>query len=393
MIMATEAHIQGIARFLVGFGTEEDDKWRDYHFDFCGHIDYDPHSGAPVNVSPIENSGYSVGCLQLDFGQTTAAAEPFVTAFDAWHQANPGSLGLVSSHKFAVDALKCDGQTLKANPASALHQQDVEALSAFVLSPDGSDWVNAHIDNALIGSDTQKRCIYDSEYTLVGIAREMEVSSAFKNANSATKTDLLYAMTMKAYNQAPGNCTNKLLPFLDTNPSDDDIIAWPNKFSGAFQDGVGNAVKLSQMWSKLITPAANWTPPSWLLDLGSVMDAQCLANPRKVSAASGPYVAAKQVFESSGYFPGFAQALQAGKNFIPSKLFDATGAIRVVPQTGRVTQGVMVKNKIGYVWDTASNAFQWTNRAWTPIAIGTINNKQTMFERLQSFVREMLPSS
>ena len=282
---------------------------------------------------------------------------------------------------------------MKANAASALHRQDVEALSAFVLSPVGSDWVNAHIDNALIGSDTEKEVPIDGEYTLVGIAREMEASAAFKNAKSATKTDLLYAMTMKAYNQAPGNCTRKLLPFLDTNPSDDDIIAWPDKFTGAFRDGVGNAVTLSQMWSKLITPATNWTPPSWLLDLGSVMDAQSVANPRKASAASGPYVAAKQVFESSAYFPGFAQALQAGKDYIPSKLFDATGAIKVVPETGRVTQGVMVKSKIGYVWDTASNAFQWTNSAWTPIDIAKINNKRTMFERLRSFVQEMLPSS
>jgi hypothetical protein len=392
--MASEAHIQGIARFLVGFGTEEDWYWRDYHFDFCGHIDYDPKTGAPVDVRPIEKSGYSVGCLQLDFGQITAAAEPFVTAFDAWHQVNPSGPALVSSHKFALDALKSDGPTLKANPGSALHRQDVEALSAFVLSPDGSDWVNTHIDNALIGSDSQKKSPYSGEYSLVGIARDMEATAAFKNAKSAAMTDLLYAMTMKAYNQSPYNCTTKLLPFLNTTPSDDKIVSWPDNFSGAFRDGVNNAVTLSQMWTKLITPAATWPPPPWLLDLGSAMDAQCLANPRKASAASGAYLAAKQVFESSAYFPGFAQALQAGKDYIPNKLFDAaTGAIRIVPETGRVTQGVMVKSKIGYVWDTASNAFQWTNGAWVPIAIDKINDKRTMLERLQSFVREMLPSS
>jgi hypothetical protein len=389
--MPTEAHIQGIARFLVGFGTEEDEFWRDYHFDFAGTIDYDPHTGVPQSVRPIENSGYSLGCLQLDFGQTTAAAEPFITAFDAWHQATPGSLALVSTHAFAVNALKSDGDKLKAHPGTALHRQDVEALSAFVLSSGGSDWVNANIDNALIGSDQQKKCVYDSEFTLVGIARQVEATAAFRNATSQAKTDLLYAMIMKAYNQSPAHAVDRLLPFLNTDPSDSQINAWPDNFSGAFRDGVRNAMTLSQMWSKLITPTATSTPPPWLLDLATVMDAQCLANPRKASAASGAFVAAKQVFERSEYFPGFAKALKAGTDFIPSALFDpTTGAIKVERRTQRVTQGVMVKNRIGYVWDTASNAFQWSNGAWAPIAITDINGKRTMMELIQSFVRNML---
>src|SRR6185437_10421396 len=377
--MATENHIQGLARFLVGFGTEEDQFWRDYHFDFCGHIDYDPHTGVPVAVRPVERSGYSLGCLQLDFGQITAAAEPFITAFDTWHAANPGSPGLVSTHKFAVAALKSDGQALMANPGTALHRQDVAALSTFVLSPDGSDWVNTNIDNALIGSDHQKKSIYSSEFTLVGIAREAEATAAFKNATSSAKTDLLYAMTMKSYNQAPGNCTHKLLPFLNTNPADDDIVAWPNRFSGAFRDGVGSAVKLAQMWSKLINTAPSSPPPPWIVDLANTMDAQGLANPRKASAASGSYVAARQVFESSDLFPGFAQALQAGKDFIPPRLFNpATGKIKVEPQTNRVTQGLMVKDKTGFVWDTAGDAFQRTDGAWSAVDIDTINSKGAM---------------
>jgi len=68
-MVASEAHIQGIARFLVGFGTEEDDKWRDYHFDFCGTIDYDPRTGDPIRVNPVENSGYSLGCRNWTSGK------------------------------------------------------------------------------------------------------------------------------------------------------------------------------------------------------------------------------------------------------------------------------------------------------------------------------------
>ena len=394
---ASEGHLQGIARFLVGFGTEEDDKWRDYHFDFCGTIEYDPKTGDPVRVNPVENSGYSLGCLQLDFGQTTAAAEPFITAFQSWHAATPGSLGLASTTQFAVDALKSDGKKLVANPASALHLQDVEALSAYVLSPAGSDWVNSNVDNALIGSDAQHKSKYSSELTLIGVARELEATQAFKKGDAAGRTDmtdLMYAMTMKAYNQAPGNCINKLLPFLNTSPSDDDIASWPERFTGAFREGVSSAVQLSQMWAKLKSATGGQKPPAWLLSLQDVMDAGGLANPRTTSASSGAYVAARQIFESSGYFAAFASAVVAGRNFIPKALFDpTTGAVKVVSATKRVTQGVMVRDKIGYVWDTAGDAYQLVNGAWTPTDIKKINGKLSMFETIRDMITGMFVSS
>jgi hypothetical protein len=394
---ASEAHIQGIARFLVGFGTEEDDKWRDYHFDFCGTIEYDPKTGDPVRVNPVENSGYSLGCLQLDFGQTTAAAEPFITAFQSWHTATPGSLGLASTTQFAIDALKSDGKKLSSSPASALHLQDVEALSSYALSPAGSDWVNNNVDNALIGSDTQRKSKYSSELTLIGAAREVEATQAFKKSEAAGRTDmtdLIYAMTMKAYNQAPGNCIGKLLPFLNTNPTDDDIVSWPEKFTGAFRDGVNSAVQLSQMWAKLKSGTGGQKQPAWLLSLQDVMDAQGLANPRATSASSGGYVAARQIFESSGYFPGFASAVAAGRNFIPKALFDpTTGAIKIVPATKRVVQGVMVRDKIGYVWDTAGDAYQLVNGNWAPTDIKKINGKLSMFETIRDLVTGMFVSS
>jgi len=394
---ASEAHVQGIARFLVGFGTEEDDKWRDYHFDFCGTIEYDPKTGDPVRVNPVENSGYSLGCLQLDFGQTTAAAEPFITAFESWHAATPGSLGLASTSQFAINALKSDGKKLIANPASALHLQDVEALSAYVLSPAGSGWVNNNVDNVLIGSDAQHKSKYSSEFTLVGAAREVEATQAFKKADAAGRTDmtdLMYAMTMKAYNQAPGNCIDKLLPFLDTSPTDSDIASWPEKFTGAFREGVSSAIQLSQMWTKLKSGTVGQKPPAWLLSLQDVMDAEGLANPRTTSVSSGAYVAARQIFESSDYFPNFAAAIVTGRNFIPKALFDpATGAIKVVSATKRVIQGVMVRDKNGYVWDTAGDAYQLVNGAWTPTDIKKINGKLSMFETIRDMVTGMFVSS
>jgi hypothetical protein len=199
---------------------------------------------------------------------------------------------------------------------------------------------------------------------------------------------------MKACNQAPGNCIDKLLPFLDTSPTDNDIASWPEKFAGAFREGVSSTIQLSQMWAKLKSGTAGQKPPAWLLSLQEVMDAEGLANPRTTSASSGAYVAARQIFESSGYFPSFAAAVVAGRNFIPKALFDpATGAIKVVSATKRVTQGVMVRDKIGYVWDTAGDAYQLVNGGWMPTDIKKINGKLSMFETIRDMVTGMFVSS
>lgn len=392
--MTIEGHVQGIARFVVGFGTEEDDKWRDYHFDFCGHIDYDPATGQAIAVRPVEESGYSLGCLQLDFGQVTEAAAPFIDSFETWQKKAPDRKPLISQPAFAITALKKNGEELAAAPQSALWRQDVEALSTYVLSPDGSDWVNQNVDNVLIGADARKKSTYNGEWTLVGIARDAESTSSFQSAQAAqnnAKMDLIRAMVMKAYNQAPGHCIDKLLPFLNTDPADSEIEAWPKQFSGAFASGVGGAVKLSGMWASLLSSTPSWSPPKWLIDLQNVIDAQALANPRKASAESGAYLAARLVFECPEWFPSFAHALATGRDYAPNGIWDtATGALKLVSETGRVHQGVMCKDKIGFFWDTAGNAFQLNDGVWSPMQIKQITHKPTILEQVDDLVQENL---
>jgi hypothetical protein len=391
--MASEAHLQGIARFLVGFGTEEDSDRRDYNFDFCGCIKYGP-DGVPILIKPVDDSGYSLGALQLDFGQIQGAVEPFISAFEAWQKATPGAPHLASSHADAAAAMKMNGKALNAAPSNGLRQQDVDAFSTYVRSPDGSDWVNTRIDNYLVGSDAQTTVVYSGEhygYSLVGVARKVEVTATFKKFDAQNRTDvtdLLYAMTMKAYNQGPTACMTILLPFLDNDQDVDTIVNWPNQFSNAMNSGVNNTIALSQYWTKLITPTSEWNPPKWLLEINGTMTAQCLANQRKASATNGAYLAAKQVFESSGLFGHFVQAIQDDQNYIPSKIFNpSTGAIAINPKTGRIYQGVMAKNKIGYAWDTARNAFELTGGIWTAIPVETINARQSLLSQAMGFVR------
>jgi hypothetical protein len=378
--MVTESHIQAIARFLIGFGTEEDDIWRDYNLDFCTYrpIVYDAN-GIPVSIDPVDNSGYSLGSLQWDFGQGSDLATPFIQAFQNWMNLNPQATPLVSTPAFAIKALTLQGPTLKSTPSSGLRKQDVQALSEFVRSDGGSDWVNTNIDNLLIGSDQQSKVIVGGTsygLSLVAVARAIEPTATFKKfdgRNQSDITDLLYAIGMKAYNQNQVAFTKNLLPFLGGDLQPADVLNWCQQLSPALKSGVGDAVMRSQFWTKLISGSQK----QWLLDIQSVMASQSLANPCVTSKTSGAYLVAKQVFEDPDLFGKFVQAIQANTDFVTANFFDAvSGAIALNATTGRLKPGLMVKKQIAYAWDASGNAYKLNGNTWSAIPIKSINIKQ-----------------
>ena len=377
MAVASEAHLRAIARFVVAFGTEEDPDWRDYHFDFCGKpITYD-EDGVPTEIDPLGKSGYSVGSIQLDFGQTHAAVDPFIASFEAWVASTPGAPNLKSSRTHAVAALLADGKYLHDHPDKGLCKQDVEALSAYVLSADGSDWVNTHVDNELIGSDGHRRNVYDpSEATMVGVARDLlEGKACFQqySAQSGPMRDVLYAMTMKLYNQNPTNCETKLLPFLSTVQTELDIDRWADiaGLSDEQRDGQRNAADRAKFFWRL----SNRTE-AWVRNLVTVMETMYDANPRTTSATNGAYVAAKVAYADWKVFENFVDAIGGrwGGNYRPFNYFEDDGSIKIKDKTKLIREGVLVKNGTGWVWNTASNAYMFENNAWTSVPIGSIRS-------------------
>ncbi|MCP3442010.1 hypothetical protein [Bradyrhizobium sp. CCGUVB14] len=388
-----ESHVQGIARFIVGYGTEEDENWRTYHFDFCGNISY-YDDGKPKVIKPADNSGYSLGMLQLDFGQTTSAAKPFLDAFDNWHATTPGSPALISTRDHALTALTSIGPVLADDPSKALWRQDVEALSAFVITAAGSDWTNKNVDCALIGSDAHHTSPY-GEPTLMASARRVESTRAFQlaqHAGNAHFIDLLYALSMKGYNQGPKRWRESLLVFLETGPSEDDVAAWTESDrSDKWLGGQAHTVANAKAWSSLTSSNGGTKPQAWLTGLKVVMDTQAMANPITTSKISAEYVALRQVFESASYFQAFAQAVAAGKDYIPSRLFDPkTGAIAINSTTKRIVPGVMTKGRVAYVWDIMGNAYQMINEAWSPVDIGRITSKRSWSEIIRATFNDLV---
>jgi hypothetical protein len=374
--MIAENRIQAVARFIIGFGTEQDAVWRDYNLDFCGTIDY-ASGGEPITFHPVGNSGYSLGSLQWDFGQGQDLAGPFVESFEAWIPKNPKATPLSSDPEFVTRGLALDGNTLRARPTFGLHKQDVQALSEYVRSDDGSNWVNQYIDDNLIGSDQKLHVVVLNKtlgLSLVGVARQLEMTKAFKSyqaQNRTDATDLILAIGMKAYNQSPGTFTKKFLPFLAGTPSVNEISTWYLQFSktGGLYSGVKDATDLSLFWSKWCAANAGWLQAQ----MSDEMAANCCANPCLLSKSDGAFVLAKQIFEDSSRFEKFAKAIVTGTDFVDKGLFDKkTGVILKNPKTNRRMPGVLAKNGASYFWDAADNAYKLNGNSWAAVPIAQI---------------------
>lgn len=373
--MASEAEIQATARFVIGFGTEQDETWRDYNLDFAGSIDY-AKDGVPSAFRPVGNSGYSLGSLQWDFGQQNALAGPFVDGLEAWLTANPAEPRLASTTKFAKVALGLTGRTLSADPAKGLRQQDVNSLSGFVRSEAGSKWVNENIDVNLIGGDDRKHVVVNGkEYdrSLVAVAREAEATKAYvahdKRRDQAA-TDLIRAIGMKTYNQSPNSFRTKLLPFLSVDHSLDELAGWHKGLGTGLDSGVAAATRLSTFWSGW--KATNGTV--MVDDLQSAMVRGALLNPAAASSGDGAYLLAKQVFEDTATFAGFSAAAAAGKDFVQKRFFAApSGGIAIHPVTKRMRPGMLILKGRQYVWNAAGAAFLNEAGTWVPFPAAKIN--------------------
>jgi hypothetical protein len=364
---SSEQHLQAIARFVVGFGTEA----REYGLDFAGEvpIEYDAY-GVPTEIRPVGMSGYSMGNIQWDFGQGGNLEGPLIDAFIAWHQKHPNEPNLVSSRKLAVEALGHDGTVLRAHPEKGLRQQDVVALTRFAQSDEGSDWINVRIDGFLIGSNAQKKA-KQGEHSLVGAAREVEKTETyanFKQSRDWLMVDMVYATGMKVANQKGTSVfENDFLRFLSTKRSAEEVKTWrPQR---GVKTGVENIIELVSDWHGL--PSSDF-----LSRLDGVMSAAALTNPSRQSRVDGAYVLAKQVFERIWIFKPFYRALSAHKDWNYPRAFDErSGAIVRDPETGRLIPSMSVKSGVAYVWDTWGNAYQYVNAQWQSIDFKEIRIK------------------
>lgn len=198
---------QALAYYAIGVSSEGGDKA--YQLSFAGHA----REGL---LTPVGNSGYSIGEMQTDLGQHKPVARSLVTQYQAW--ANIHHPDWVLSDQQAaqlVADLGRDGRHIR-DPNYDLDNERYQAIHhgasmplKLLPSTTGQDidpTIKAHLD-AFLASDAGKSFVHQQDFNQVqglvdALQRPLAESALYQNASPADQAEI-FAMTAKAYNQSP----------------------------------------------------------------------------------------------------------------------------------------------------------------------------------------------
>lgn len=150
----SDADLQALSYFAMGVSSEGSIGGRNvaYELRFAGSI-----NAATKRMSPVANSGYSLGTIQTDLGQHPAVAAELVAAYQAWaavHAASrPGWRFESNLETAVVRDLSRTGNEMRAASGVDLPVESKARLNAFLGSVDGISYVHgrdvAQIDHLM----------------------------------------------------------------------------------------------------------------------------------------------------------------------------------------------------------------------------------------------------
>lgn len=134
----TDAELRSLAYFGVGIGSEGGDSGRDvsHRLSFAGNVS----NGV---MTPVGNSGYSVGTLQTDLGQHPEAADTLVDAYQVWARTTHPDWTLTDAERTqTISDLGRNGRAIVAQNGRALDAAIKSRLDSFLASAEGVTYVH-----------------------------------------------------------------------------------------------------------------------------------------------------------------------------------------------------------------------------------------------------------
>lgn len=139
----TENEARAIIYFAIGVSSEGSDQA--YHLGFAGNISHDSRGNALLE--PVADSGYSIGTLQSDLGQSGGVVATQLTdAYQTWATTHHPDWSLsVEQRVQAISDLSRKGHQISTRD----HGRDLDAgikshMNAFLASDDGITFVHNH---------------------------------------------------------------------------------------------------------------------------------------------------------------------------------------------------------------------------------------------------------
>ena len=232
----TAAQIAALLRYGVGVGSEGGASTglglAGWVKNGAGQFDL---NGQAINAqSIIQESGYSVGTLQTDFGQrNTGPWASGHTAFVSAFLASPQAHSLLQDDISAItDALPLSGNELKKNPEAMLDETQFNALNSFLESADG----------------IAAAAVLDQSVINVTAPTGMNAANLVANTGGdMSAQNTAAAVAMKIYNQAGENSSllSSFDSWLQTQADNGDGLVTSGAIRGWINKNVENSVILT----------------------------------------------------------------------------------------------------------------------------------------------------
>lgn len=214
MPQLTDDELHALAYYAIGVASEGKDEA--YQLSFAGHITRGKDGAA--QLTPIGNSGYTLGEMQTDLGQHPDAAGALVVGFQSWARANHPEWELTADEQAALVAqVSRDGHHIRDpeytrdNRAYVAQHGTSMPSRLLPVSGQGIDTathpdIKAHLDVYLRSPagkafvDAQDRQRVDG--LVANVAKGLADKNLYRDA-SPDEQAKLFAVTAKVYNQSP----------------------------------------------------------------------------------------------------------------------------------------------------------------------------------------------
>jgi len=314
----SDAQLRTLAYFAIGVASEGSMAGRNvaYKLSFAGSI-----SGGVM--TPVGNSGFSIGTLQTDLGQHPEVATDLVNAYQTWAAQQTPSMALTEPERAqTVRDLQRDGRAIRADGGRAMNATAKGNIDRFLASDEGIAFVHDHdrsqVEHLMRAGDGQQ--------DLGGALQQLRQTSLYANAGLDDQAKLA-TMIMKLENQAGhGRYPGVLQAINDgTLQNAEDVkdridTLLPNRVVNGeerpdyIESGVEHALKGTEVFNRLRAS----DPASPLRAAFDGVSADPLASPvvmhddRANPEAAHRYDVVKTLFLQNTESPDFIEALDRG---------------------------------------------------------------------------------
>jgi peptidoglycan hydrolase-like protein with peptidoglycan-binding domain len=353
----TDNEARAVAYFAIGVSSEGGDQA--YRLSFAGNTSHDAHGN--VELHPVAASGYSIGTLQSDLGQSGGAVSTqLVDAYQTWARINHADWALNDAQRTqTINDLSRNGHQINADNGRDLDAGVKSHLNSFLASNDGVTFVH-------------NRDVDQVNKLMTDVITPLRASQLYQQSSADDQAKLV-AIAAKAYNQSErwgGQIVHNVGN--GTYHSVADVSGAVDQMPGYMQSGRDAALRGADLFNTMQHSTANNAMHTPWQDVV----ANPLVNPTRLNAdpahphLSPEYLSVKDAFVDPTHGRAMVNALESGGSYNYGNPATANG------------RGFYAEGRDFVEWDRTGQGRAFVNGQWSDVArtdlTSTVNHDHTV---------------